>query len=406
MQKRDTEKNKSKTEEIPKAYDSNAEMEMYELWEQSGAFNPDNAKTGQKPFVMTLPPPNANDKLHVGHVCGYSFEDTMGRYNRMKGRPTLLLPGKDHAGIQTEAVFTRVLREKGIDKWKMGREEFYRQCYDYCIENSKHARAQERRIGLSADWSREKFTLDPKLTEVIYETFYKMLEEKLIYRGKYIVNQCVYCRTALANVDTEHKEKSGIFAYIRYPLADKSGGRTDKSGKHVTVATTRPETMLGDTAVAVNPKDKRYKDLIGKQVELPLTGRTIPVIADREVDETVGTGALKVTPAHSAIDFKIGLRHKLAVVNVIGADGKMTDEAPEKYRGMNVIECREAVLEDLKAGGYLEKVEEIMHEVLVCEPVSYTHLRAHETVLDLVCRLLLEKKKKRKVNKKKKKKTN
>ena len=345
---------------IPKSYDSNAEMEMYEIWEQSGFFNPDSTKSTKKPFVISLPPPNANDKLHIGHTCGYSFQDCMGRYNRMKGRPTLLLPGKDHAGIQTEAVFTRVLAKQGINKWELGREEFYKRTYDYCMENAKYAREQERRIGLSADWSREKFTLDPRLTEIIYETFFKMFEEKLVYRGEYIINQCPHCRTALANVDTEHIEKAGIFAYIRYPLVDSPK-------EYVTVATTRPETMLGDTAVAVHPDDKRYKKLVGKSVELPLTGRTIPIIADRAVDKDTGTGCLKVTPAHSAIDFKIGKEHKLPVVNVIDAEARMTDKAPEKYRGMKVEECREAVLVDLKELGLLEKVEDITHEVIVCE---------------------------------------
>lgn len=347
-------------QEIPKSYDSNVEMEMYDLWEKSGKFNPDALNTNKKPFVMALPPPNANDKLHIGHTCGYSFQDCMGRYNRMKGHPTLLIAGKDHAGIQTESVFTRVLAKQGIDKWKLGREEFYKRTYEYCLENARYAREQERRIGLSADWSREKFTLDPALTEVVYETFYKMFEDKLVYRGAYVVNQCTHCRTALANVDTEHVEKEGIFAYIRYPIVGEKG-------KYVTVATTRPETMLGDTAVAVNPKDERYTKLVGKSAELPLTGRTIPIIADKSVDMKTGTGCLKVTPAHSAIDYKIGKDHNLDVLNVIDDKGRMTDLAPEKYRKMKVAECREAVLEDLKKLNLLEKVENIVHEVIVCE---------------------------------------
>ena len=343
-----------------KAYDSNTEPELYKQWEKSGVFNPDAIKTGKKPFVISLPPPNANDRLHVGHMCGYSFQDCMGRYNRMKGHPTLLLPGKDHAGIQTEAVFTRVLKDLGIDKWKLGRDEFYKRAYAYCMDQAQYARDQEKRIGLSADWSREFFTLDLKLTEIVYETFYKMLEEGLIYRGLYIVNQCVFCRTALATVDTEHKEKEGIFAYIRYPVV---GGK----GKYLTVATTRPETMLGDTAVAVNPKDTRYKKFVGKQVELPLTGRTIPVIEDDAVTLDVGTAALKVTPAHSAIDFKIGKKHGLDIVNVINEEGRMTDSAPAAYQGMTVKEAQAAVLADLEKLDLLEKVEKITHEVIVCE---------------------------------------
>lgn len=353
-------KNKRKDTDIPKSYDSSMEMEMYDLWEKSGFFNPDNIDTGKKPFVISLPPPNANDLLHVGHTCGYSFQDCMGRYNRMKGHPTLLLPGKDHAGIQTEAVFTRVLKEQGVDKWELGREEFYKRAYKYCMDNAKYAREQEKRIGLSADWSREMFTLDPELTGIVFDTFYKMFEEKMIYRGPYIVNQCTYCKTALANIDTEHAEKEGIFADIKYPIVGEKGA-------YITVSTTRPETMLGDTAVAVHPKDKRYKKYVGKEVELPLTGRTIPVIADEAVDMEVGTAALKVTPAHSAIDFKIGEKHGLDIVNVIDEEGKMNENAPEKYHGMTVKEARDAVMADLKDLGLLGNVEKIRHEVIVCE---------------------------------------
>ncbi len=352
--------NKKKESKIPKSYSSEDEMAMYELWEKSGKFNPDNIPSDKSPFLMTLPPPNANGDLHVGHTCGYSFQDAMGRYNRMKGHPTLLLPGKDHAGIQTEAVFTKVLKERGLDKWELGREKFYKKCYDFCTKNSENARSQEKRIGLSADWSREKFTLDDGLTETIYETFFKMFDDGLIYRGPYIVNQCTHCKTALADIDTEHKEKDGIFAFINYPLVDNSD-------KFITVATTRPETMLADTAVAVNPKDKRYKKLIGKKVRLPLTDRKIPIIAEESVDMETGTGALKVTPAHAGVDFEIAERHELEIINAIDETGHLNENAPEKYQGMTTKDAREAVLEDLEDAGLLEKTEKIQHEVLVCE---------------------------------------
>lgn len=352
--------NRKTNSDIPKSYGVEDEMDMYELWEKSGFFNPDNITTGKKPFIISLPPPNANGELHVGHTCGYSFQDCMGRYHRMKGRPTLLLPGKDHAGIQTEAVFTKILSKKGIDKWKLGRDKFYKQCYKFCIDSADNSRDQEKRIGLSADWSREQFTLDPKLTITIYETFYKLLKEKFVYRGEYIVNQCTHCRTALANIDTEHVEKNGIFAYIKYPVAGKKD-------EFITVATTRPETMLGDTAVAVNPDDDRYKDLVGKKVDLPLTGRKIPVIAEKGVDVELGTGALKVTPAHSSIDFEIGKEHDLEFLNVIDEEGNMNENVPEKYHGMTVKECRKAVLHDLEDQGFLVKTENISHEVIVCE---------------------------------------
>ncbi|MBN1618136.1 valine--tRNA ligase [Candidatus Dojkabacteria bacterium] len=364
--------------QIPKKYTPDDEMQMYKLWEDSGYFNPDkmisdlheeSSKTesstkkevkSKKPFVITQPPPNANGELHIGHMCGYSFQDCMGRYNRMNGRPTLLLPGKDHAGIQTEAVFTKVLAERGLDKWEIGREKFYHKAYEFCTKNADHARQQEKRIGLSSDWSREKFTLDEGLNKVIFETFIKMFNEGMVYRDEYIINQCTHCKTALANIDTDHIEKKGIFAYIKYPYADDPT-------KFVTVATTRPETMLGDTAVAVSTDDDRYKDLVGKKVKLPLTDREIPVIAAREVDKDFGTGALKVTPAHSSIDFGIGKEHNLEVINVINEEGKMNDNAPEKYQGMTVKECRDAVIEDLKNEGLLVKVEDFPHEVIVCE---------------------------------------
>jgi valyl-tRNA synthetase len=384
---------KDRSCKIPKAYGAENEMDMYEVWEDSGYFNPDNIESDMDPFVIILPPPNANGDLHIGHTCGYSFQDCMGRYNRMKGHPTLLLPGKDHAGIQTEAVFTEKLADKGIDKWEIGRDEFYKRCYEFCIEAADNARNQEKRIGLSADWSREKFTLNPKLTEIVYDTFYKLFEDDLVYRGEYIVNQCTNCRTALANMDTEHKKRETIFAYIKYPViyeedddeGDSTQSATDKGStedtsvrsqdkanktgklKYVTVATTRPETMLGDTAVAVNPEDPRYKDLVGKKVKLPLTDREIPIIAEKEVDKDFGTGCLKVTPAHSAVDFEIGREHDLEVINVIDETGHMNKNAPQKYQGLSVDECRDEVMNDLREKDLLPKVEEIEQEVLVCE---------------------------------------
>jgi valyl-tRNA synthetase len=362
-----TQTNSDRKSKIPKAYGAENEMEMYKVWEESGYFNPDNIDSDKDPFVIFLPPPNANGQLHLGHTCGYTFQDCMGRYNRMKGHPTLLLPGKDHAGIQTEAVFTQRLSEKGIDKWELGRDEFYKRCYEFCTKSAENARSQEKRLGLSADWSREKFTLDPELTEVIYETFYKLFEDDLVYRGEYIVNQCTHCRTALADVDTEHKEKKGIFAYIKYPLSQLTDDQ-----EYITVATTRPETMLGDTAVAVSTDDQRYQHLVGKKVKLPLTDREIEIIEEHSVDKDLGTGALKVTPAHSAIDFEIGRNHDLEILNVIDETGHMNKNAPEKYQGMSVKECREAVLKDLEKEGFLEKTEEIEHEVLVCERCKST----------------------------------
>lgn len=365
--------------EIPKAFESNTkEKEMYSLWLDSGIFNPENMSKKlesenievKSSFTMTLPPPNANANLHIGHMCGYSFQDLMGRFNRMTGHPTLLLPGKDHAGIQTEAVFTKLLREQGIDKWDLGQEEFYKRCYEFSMENAKNAREQEQNIGLSADYSRELFTLDPKLTNIVYETFYQMFKEGLIYRDKRIVNQCPSCKTALADVDTEHEEMRGIFAYIVYPLVEEEDKKLAKERfgvEGLTVATTRPETMLGDTALAVNPKDERYKEFVGKKVLLPVAQREIPVIADEDIDIEIGTGALKVTPAHSPVDFEIGKRHCLDIVNVINEEGKMSGDIPERFVGMGTIECSKALVKELDEMGLLVKIEGIKHEVSVCE---------------------------------------
>jgi len=344
------------------------EREIYSLWESSGLFNPDNMEKFlkekkvevKKPFTISLPPPNANGNLHLGHMCGYSFHDAIGRYMRMTGHPALLLPGKDHAGIQTETAFSAELERQGKNKWEMGREEFFKQCYDFCMKNASNAREQEKNIGLSADYSREFFTLDPRLTKVVYETFEMLFKGGLVYRDKRIVNVCPNCKTALADIDTEHEERRGIFAFIKYPVV---GSR----GEYIIVATTRPETMLGDSAVAVNPKDERYKKHIGKKVLLPIQNKEIPVIADESVDMEVGTGAVKVTPAHSPVDFDLGKKHGLEIVNVIDENGKMTGDIPEKYKGMDTITCSKQLCEDLDKLGLLEDIQNIKHDVAICE---------------------------------------
>ena len=358
------------SKDIPKTFESqDIEEKIYGMWEESKLTNPEESERHfqekqreiKESFTITLPPPNANGNLHLGHMCGYSYHDVLARYMRMTNHPTLLVPGKDHAGIQTETAFSKVLQSKGESKWDMGRDEFYKRCYDFCIENADNARRQEKRIGLSADYSREFFTLDPKLTKIVYDTFYKMYEEGLVYRDKRIVNQCPNCKTALADVDTELEERRGIFAYIRYPFAEGDG----KDG--ITVATTRPETMLGDTAVAVNPNDERYKQYVGKTLRLPIADRDIPIIADENVDMELGTGAVKVTPAHSPVDFEIGKKHGLDVENVIDSEGKMTGNVPERFKGMMTIDCSKALCGELDKLGLLEKIENIKHEVAICE---------------------------------------
>lgn len=357
------------SKQISKTFDSKTrEKEIIEIWDEYSYSNPDNMREYLKEqgvevkgsYTITLPPPNANGKLHLGHVCGYSFHDVIGRYMRMTGHPTLLLPGKDHAGIQTESVFSKVLEKEGRDKFDLGREQFYKESYDFCLDNVENAREQEKRIGLSADYSREMFTLDPRLTEVVYDTFYRMFEDGLVYRDKRIINQCPSCKTALADVDTDHEERRGIFAYIKYPIAGKEG-------EYITVATTRPETMLGDTAVAVNPDDERYSKYVGSDVVIPVADRKIPIIADEDVDMEVGTGALKVTPAHSPIDFDLGKKHKLEIVNVINEEGFMEGDIPERFKGLGTIDCSKKLVKELDEMGLLEKIENIKHEVTVCE---------------------------------------
>ncbi len=353
--------------EISKTFEQK-EKEIYALWEGTGLFNPGemekylikNGIESKKPFTITLPPPNANGNLHLGHMCGYSFHDAIGRYMRMTGHPTLLLPGKDHAGIQTEAAFTKLLESQGRSKWEIGREQFYKECYEFSMANASNAREQEKNIGLSAEYSREFFTLDERLTKIVYETFKMMFEEGLIYRDKRIVNICPNCKTALADIDTLHEERRGIFAFIKYPVV----GSKDE---FIMVATTRPETMLGDTAVAVNPKDKRYEKYVGKKVLLPIQNKEIPVIADSEVDMEMGTGAVKVTPAHSPIDFDLGNKHNLERVNVINEDGKMEGSIPERFKGLDTISASKKICEELDELSLLEDIQNIKHEVAICE---------------------------------------
>ena len=369
----------TKSQNIPKTFESKEkELEMYKVWETSGLFKPENVEKHlldngfdvKKPFVMTLPPPNANGDLHMGHTCGYSFHDAMARFNRMTGHPTLLIAGKDHAGIQTETVYTKKLKSEGIDKWALGRDEFKKRCYEFCINAANNAREQEKRIGLTADWDREFFTLDPRLTSIIYETFFKMLSEGLIYRDKRIINQCPNCKTALADIDTVHKELPGIFAYIIYPFVteeDKKKAKEQFGVEGITVATTRPETMLGDTAVAVHPEDGRYKEFVGHKLLLPIANREIPIITDEGIDIETGTGALKVTPAHSPIDFEIAQKNNLEILNVIDEEGKMTGNIPAEYIGMDTVSCSKALVAKLDELGLFVKLERIKHDVAVCE---------------------------------------
>lgn len=340
----------------PKKY----EAKIYSLWEKRGYFTP-KINPSIKPFVIIMPPPNANGVLHIGHAVFVTLEDIMIRYHRMKGEPTLWLPGIDHAGIATQISYEKVLAKQGKTRFDLGRKEFYRQTYQFAMENKEIMENQLRKLGASCDWSRKKFTLEPKITEAVYHTFKKMYHEGLIYKGKRIISWCPRCQTVLSDLEVKYKEKPSKLIFIKYPI--------ENSEDFIIVATTRPETLLGDTAVAVHPKDERYKSLVKKKVRirLPLVNRIIPLISDERVEMEFGTGAVKVTPGHDPVDFEIGVAHNLPIISVIGKDGKMTKEAGKDYADLNITLCRKKVMEDLEKEGLLLKQEDYFHREGTCE---------------------------------------
>ncbi|OGB85169.1 valine--tRNA ligase [candidate division Kazan bacterium RIFCSPLOWO2_01_FULL_48_13] len=345
-------------QEIPKTFDPKAwETKLYNQWEDSGSFTP-KIDPKQRPYTIIMPPPNANDQLHIGHALFVTLEDIMVRYHRMKGEPTLWLPGADHAGIASQVFFEKILKkEENKTRYDLGREKFVERLREFAVNKRVAMEGQLRRLGASCDWTRNKFTLDPDVSAAVYHTFKKMYDDGLIYRGERIINWCPRCATGLSDLEVEHQEVEGRLTYIKYPLSDGSG--------FIIVATTRPETMLGDTAVAVNPDDKRYKKLVGQRVKLPLTDREIPIVADKAVDKEFGTGAVKITPAHDPTDFEIGERHQLPVMVVIGQDYKMTDAAGD-YAGLKINAARDKVLADLREQGLIEKQVEYRHSVGHC----------------------------------------
>lgn len=337
----------------PKEY----EEDIYALWEKSGAFEPKNRGSDES-YSIVVPPPNANGNLHLGHGLTLALEDIAVRYHRMKGEAALLLPGADHAGFETQVVYEKRLAAEGKSRFDFSREELYSKIWDFVAANKDNYETQFRKLGASVDWTRYVYTLDQKIVNRAYATFKKMWDENLIYRGERLVNFCTFHGTGFADIEVSHKEEKGHLWYIKYPLTDGSG--------EVMVATTRPETMLGDTAVAVHPKDARYKEFIGKTVKLPLTHREIPIIADEFVDREFGTGAVKITPAHDPNDFEAGQRHDLAMISVITHEGKMSAETPETYRGLTSVDARKKVVEDLDNQGFLAKTEDITHSVAHC----------------------------------------
>ncbi|MGL5831525.1 MAG: class I tRNA ligase family protein [Candidatus Altimarinota bacterium] len=445
------------------------EAELIKLWEKAQVAKPETAVDQNAPvFDITMPPPNANGELHIGHSYGHTVMDMFGRFRRLNGERVLLLPGKDHAGIQTQVVYEKKLREQGVEVEKMSRDEFFKSCYDFCIDRSQYMRAQEKSLGITADFEREIFTLDPKISEIVYETFVNLWNDGLIYRGSRIVHWSVYSQTAISDVEVEYKEEKGKLWHFYYPLlekatapervvkqfADFAGTKIEKNeGNHfviygngeievgevlevenkildakaeegvrklivykvrkfakgelneeilskynehlrgrmskametagqltlidlvpvleredaIVVATTRPETMLGDTAVTVHPEDPRYTHLIGKKVKVPLVNREIAIIADDRVEIGFGTGAVKTTPAHDFLDYEIGLTHKLEQIQVIDQFGKMTEAAGKDFAGLNSLEAREKVAKLLAESGNLILTEEIVHKVPIAE---------------------------------------
>jgi valyl-tRNA synthetase len=343
---------------MDKIYDhKQAEGKWYSFWEKKNYFQPkiDNKK---KPFTIIMPPPNANGELHIGHALGVAVQDLLIRYHRMRGEPSLWLPGADHAGIKTQVVYEKVLSKEGKRRQDLGRDEFFKQTYEFTMKNKSSMETQLKALGASCDWSRERFTLEPEITKAVYTTFKKMFNEGLIYRGERIINWCVRCGTAISDIEVDHEERQTKLWFINYPIKN--------SKDFITVATTRPETMLGDAAVAVNPDDKRYKSLVGKTAILPLVNREIKIISDSAVDREFGTGAVKVTPAHDPLDFEMGQRHHLEVIKIIGENGKLTIDAG-KFSGEKILTAREKIVSALEQKGSIERVKEYSHSIGVCE---------------------------------------
>ncbi|MBW2009918.1 MAG: valine--tRNA ligase, partial [Deltaproteobacteria bacterium] len=335
-------------EEIAKSYEpQEVEHRWYRYWEEHRLFEAET-RSEKDPYCIVIPPPNVTGTLHMGHALNNTLQDILIRYKKMKGFNVLWQPGTDHAGIATQNVVEKDLAAKGTDRHTVGREKFIELVWEWREKYGGLIINQLKRLGCACDWSRERFTMDEGLSRAVREVFVRLYDEGLIYRGDYIINWCPRCHTALADLEVEHEERDSHLYYVRYPL--------EKGDGHLIVATTRPETLLGDTAVAVNPEDERYQGLSGVHVLLPILDRPIPVIFDRYVDTEFGTGALKITPAHDPYDFEI---------KVIDEDGRM-NELAGPYRGMDRFECREKILADLEARGLLEKIEPYRHSVGHC----------------------------------------
>ena len=350
--------------ELEKNYNpSEIEGRLYQKWLDNKYFHAQVNKD-KKPFTIVMPPPNITGQLHMGHALDNTLQDILIRFKRMQGYEALWVPGTDHASIATEAKIVEAMRKEGITKEEIGRDEFLKRAWDWKAEYGGRIVSQLKKIGSSADWDRERFTMDEGCSEAVKEVFVNLYNKGQIYKGERIINWCPKCLTSISDAEVEYEDQAGHFWHLRYPLSDGSG--------YIEMATTRPETMLGDTAVAVNPNDDRYKDMVGKTVVLPIVHREIPIIADEYVEMEFGTGVVKITPAHDPNDFEVGLRHSLPVINVLTEDAKIVDDYP-KYAGMDRYEAREAIVKDLEAEGALVKIEDYSHNVGTC-------YRCHTTV--------------------------
>nr|MBA3759483.1 valine--tRNA ligase [Gemmatimonadales bacterium] len=343
----------------PQYNPSTIESELYRWWTEQGLFAPESHAPGSgEPYVIQMPPPNVTAVLHMGHGLNNTVQDVLIRFERMRGRRALWLPGTDHAGIATQNVVERLLAGEGLTRFDLGRDAFVERVWAHVRETGAVILEQLKAIGSSADWSRTYFTLDEGLSRAVRETFVQLYEKGLVYRGHYIINWCPRCLTALSNEEVDKEEVNGKIWHLRYPLADGSG--------HITIATTRPETLLGDTAVAVHPDDERYRQLVGRELLLPVAGRKIPVVADAAVDPEFGSGAVKVTPAHDPLDFEIGQRHRLPTIDVMTPEARISLAAPERFQGLDRYEARRQVLAELESAGLVERVEDHRHAVGHC----------------------------------------
>ncbi|MAF20848.1 MAG: valine--tRNA ligase [Parcubacteria group bacterium] len=350
--------------ELDKTYDPKQnEDKIYRTWEKSGYFNPDKLpQDHKKPYSITMAPPNVTGSLHMGHALENTLIDILIRQKRMAGYKTLWVPGTDHAGIATQNVVEKELKKQGLTRHDLGREKFLKKVWAWREKYGDIILEQLKKLGCSCDWTRTAFTMNPDYQETVKKVFLHYYEKKWIYQGERVINWCPRCQTSLSDLELEHKEEKSHLWHIKYPLVQPKNNL-----KHITVATTRPETMLGDTAVAVHPQDKKYKELIGQKIILPLVNREIPIVADQVVDPEFGTGAVKVTPAHSMVDAEIAQRHNLPFIKIISDRGRMTKQASQRFASLNILDARQKVIEQLKKQGLLEKIEDYSHQVPHCD---------------------------------------